>query len=263
MFAKNVLFFALMLLFTHSLIDSAESPKHHPYVPEKTWSRIVPYLMPEDHPLKAKLDRLFSKKRVLKNIKSLVKAGFQRAKPQPRTGVIVTRHREMPGYIFKLYTDDTKKYYRDEPEYITWMLRARGAKLVRNKIEKKGWQQYFKAPQKWIYTLPLKPKADKGDLQKNFILVEEDMDILSNSSSKKKWFDGTVTKKHLKMLFHIVNSIGLRGGCKYDNIPFCKDGRIAFIDTQNNLKWPLPYQRLFRVLRPDLKLYWESLFLKN
>lgn len=231
------------------------------HIPDEAWEQVAPYLMPDTHPLKQTLDEIFSETRVLRDQGSLFNAGFKKRKPQPKTGVIVTKHPRMKGYVFKIYTDDVLTYYRGQPEYTTWMLRARGAALVRHEIARKGWEAYFKAPIKWIYALPPTTEADPGHLQKNFILVEEDMRILPNEESKKRWQDGTITPKHLRRIFHIITTLGLRGGCKYDNIPLCKDGRIAFIDTQNNLCFdsPLPYYRLLRVLKGELYDLWKGL----
>lgn len=248
------------LYFFLSCFNTLSSEQiHHKYVSEDVWQLVKPYLMPEDHPLKGKLDRLFAKKRVLRNPKTLIIAGFENNKPEPHTKVIVTRHKEMKGYIFKLYTDDKLTYYRNEPEYITWMLRARGARIISQEIKEMGWEAFFKAPRKWIYALPPTIKAHPDHLQKNFILVEDEMDILPDNEIREKWHNGTITKSHLDMLFYIVTKLGFRGGCKYDNIPICKDGRIAFIDTQNNLRWPLPYDRLFQILEGELRTYWSEL----
>ena len=228
-------------------------------VPEEAWEIVAPYLIPDDHPIKPRLDRLFSQQRAIADRHALVAAGFENKNPEPRTGVFVVRHSKMPGYVFKIYTDDKLSYYRGEPEYLTWMLRARGAKLIRQEIKAKRWEKYFKAPKKWIYTLPTVPIAHPEHLQKNFILVEQEMDILPNAKSKKKWKDGTMTKTDLDRLYYLITKVGLRGGCKYDNIPICKDGRIAFIDTQNNLCWPLPYERLLHVLHGKMRAHWEKL----
>lgn len=261
----SCLFFAL--LYCHSTVLAFDITTevcrahqvHYSYVPEIVWQQVEPYLMPENHPLKRRLDKMFSQKRILSSLQTLIAAGFTATKAQSHTKVIVSKHNAMKGYIFKIYTDDYRSYYRDEPEYITWILRARGASLVRQEVERLGWQAYFKAPKKWIYALPPFPTAKPGHLQKNFILVEEEMDILPRDEVKKKWRDGTITADHLNKLFFLVTRLGLRGGCKYDNIPICKDGRLAFIDTQNNLRWPLPYERLFQVLQGDLRIQWQEL----
>lgn len=231
------------------------------YANEATWQLLTPYLLPNTHPIKNKLDKLFSESRILLNIDTLVAAGFARASPRPATAAIVTTHKDFKGYVFKIYLDDKKHYYRDVPEYVIWLLRIRGAQLVAKEVKKMGWGKIFSVPKKWIYPLPENPKAPTGYLQKNFILVEEDMGRLPVAEIKKKWKDGTVTTQLLDKLYHIITKTGLRGGCKYDNIPFCKDGKIAFIDTEKNLRWPLPYERLFLVLDDDLKAYWHQLFL--
>jgi hypothetical protein len=231
--------------------------------PREAWEQVAPYLMSDTHPLKQTLDDLFSQTRIIRDRESLLKAGFENPKPQPVTGVVVTRHPQMPGYVFKIYTDDRMTYYRNQPEYTTWMRRARGAALVRHEIARQGWQAYFKAPIKWIYALPPKPKASPGHLQKNFILVEEDMEILPNRESKKKWQDGTITPKHLRMLFHLLTTLGMADSCKYSNIPVCKDGRIAFVDTQSNLRWPLHYSILDRVLSKELSAVLHELMEEN
>lgn len=233
------------------------------YVNEATWQLLTPYLLPDKHPIKKKLDKLFSESRILLNIETLVAAGFARASLRPATAAIVTTHKDFEGYVFKIYLDDKKPYYRHVPEYVIWMLRIRGAQLVADEVKKMGWNKIFTVPKKWIYPLPDSPKAPEGYLQKNFILVEEDMGRLPAEEIKKKWKDGTVTTQLLDKLYHIITKTGLRGGCKYDNIPFCKNGKIAFIDTEKNLRWPLPYERLFSVLDNDLKIYWEQLFLQH
>lgn len=233
--------------------------------PDAASGVVAPYLMPKDHPIKSSLDELFlSGKRIIASRNSLVEAGFEDRNPEPRTGVFVLRHREFKGYIFKIYTDDQLTYYRNEPEYITWMLRARGAKLIRNEIKARRWEKYFKVPRKWIYPLPEGAvPAQEGHLQKYFILVEDEMDILPNEISRQIWSNGSVSKEKLTRLFTLITKVGLRGGCKYDNIPFCRDGRIAFIDTQNNLSWPLPYHRLLPVLKGQLRRHWLKLMEKG
>jgi hypothetical protein len=135
--------------------------------------------------------------------------------------------------------------------------------MIRQEIARQGWQAYIKAPIKWIYALPATPKAKSGHLQKNFILVEEDMDILPKDERRKGWQDGTITPQHLHMLFHIVTAFGLNDSCSPRNIPICKDGRIAFVDTQNNLRWPPRYDRLFRVLNKELGMEWKRLIEEN
>lgn len=221
---------------------------------------IEPFRMKDNHPLKKKLDRLFGQMRVTSGRLSLVMAGFEDKEPEPATKIIVTRHREMKGYIFKIYTDDYMGYHHGEPEVFTFLRRARGAKIVRDEIVKQNLGKYYKAPQKWIYVLPATPgPVWPQHIARGYILVEEEMDLLDRVSMKKKWKDGTMTKDDLDRLFNFITRLGLRGCCKYDNVPICHDGRIAFIDTENNLRWPIAYHRFLRSLEGEMLQYWEQI----
>lgn len=244
--------FAVSLAFASVEVEAAYTPLFEKY---------EAYIMPCNHPLKRRLDKLFASMRVLDSLESLTKAGFLAAKPQPRTRLIVTTHPAMAGYIFKLYTDDELFYYRNEPEERTWMLRARGAALLRKEIAKQKWEPYFTVPKKWIYFLPSdSPSPFIGRLDRRSILVEDKMDLLPPAEIKACWMNGSVSVEQLDKLAYLIKKLGFRGGCKWDNVPICRDGRIAFIDTQNYLSWPLPYERLFHVLRGDLAERWRSHF---
>lgn len=258
-FLLQNLLFLYLLLFPFTLSFAANDFQiHHPYVSESVWEKVGPYLMPENHPLKARLDKMFSKARVLQNNKALWLAGFTITTPQKYTGVIVTTHKKMPGYIFKIYTDQQSTFARC-PEYVDWVDRASGADYVREHIQALGWDAYFKTPHKWIYALPPLPAGSNALSQKNFILVEEDMLLLSQKKNKEKWKSKSITLLLLDMIFHLVAVTGLIDGCKPSNIPFCQDGRIAFIDTQWHHHKPAGFHKLFRILPKKFWSYWQSL----
>lgn len=255
---QGLLLISLFLTAAVSSFAANDLQTHHPYVSEGAWAKVSPYLMPEEHPLKARLDKMFSKARVLKNINTLWIAGFTITKPQKYTGVIVTTHKKMPGYIFKMYTDQQSTFARC-PEYVDWVDRASGADYVRENIQALGWEAYFKTPHKWIYALPPLPAGSNSLSQKNFILVEEDMLLLSEQKNKEKWNSKTVSLLLLDMIFHLVATTGLIDGCKPSNIPFCKDGKMAFIDTQWHHHKPAGFHKLFRILPKKFWGYWQSL----
>lgn len=231
---------------------------HHDYVSEAVWDEVTPYLMPNFHPIKPLLDKMFSKKRILQNKRTLWEAGFEKAIVQPFSQIIVTTHKDFPGYIFKLNTDN-QGYRRDKPEYYFWLLRTTGAALIREKIAEKKWEAFFTVPHKWIYPLPAYPKAAKGSIQKNFILVEERMNILSPEKNRERWRSKNIKKQHLDMLFHIVTDLGLIDCSKPENIPFCVDGKIAFVDTNSHSLPPSGYEKLFRIIKEPLRSYWQKL----
>jgi len=219
---------------------------------------VSPYLLPHHHPVKSKLDCIFKQSRVLLSIQSMKKAGFTPVEPRKFTRLIVTSHPQLTGYILKVYLD-SQRNHKDRPEYVCWAKRVEGAQLIQKIINENGWNHLFKVPKQWIYALPSKPTAPKDFNSRNFVLVEENMGLLSARENKKMWASGKITKELLSALFAILAQVGLRDCCKIDNIPFSSDGRIAFIDTQTFNEGIPPYRRLTSSLRKDLREYWKSL----
>jgi hypothetical protein len=215
------------------------------------------YLLPNNHPIKPVLDQIFSATRAILNLKTLEKAGFIYSKPRKFTNLIIARHPLLPGYIFKLYLD-AQRYHKEKPEEYFWMLRIQGANLVRHEIEANHLQEWVKVPQKWIYTLPKKPKAPKGYLAKESILVEEDMQLLASEDNEVIWKSAYVTPQHLEALYLILKNVGLSDCAKPDNMPFSYDGRVAFIDTQTHGR-SVPYDQLAHWLSSENELFWEQL----
>lgn len=226
-------------------------------VPSEIAKLVDPYLLPEHHPVKASLDRLFSENRVILNLKNLQKAGFNKVKPRKFTKLIVTKHPDFPGYVFKLYLD-AQGFHKDLPEYHYWILRIQGVEKIRQEIAVRGLEHYFKVPKKWIYALPRKPVPPKGYANKHYILVEEDMDILANEENKELWKSDYVTRDLLNELYGILKTVGLHDCAKPDNIPFARDGRIAFIDTQSH-GMEVEYKKLNPFLSKENLIYWKTL----
>ena len=214
------------------------------------------YFLPRSHPVHRKLDRLFAQERPLLSLKSLQRAGFVKARPRKFTHLIVTRHSDIPGYIFKLYVD-AQRFPKGEVESTFWKMRIDGAEKLRRLIAKKGWQNIFKVPRKWIYTTPRR-HFDFDYPIKETLLVEEDMDLLSDRENKKMWRNFSSREK-LRALHTLLHSIGLRDCAKPDNIPFARDGKIAFIDTQTHGEDKVAYKKLLPFLSPALKTYWKTL----
>lgn len=209
--------------------------------------------------MKVKLDEIFSKNRVIQNVESMKKAGFQKPYPRHFTHVVVTKHPNLPGYVIKAYLDDDLRYHRGITEYEHWVKRIKGAHAIQKLIKKFQLEKIFKTPKKWIYKLPKKPAPKKPCLRKNYILIEEDMDIVSDKENKTIWRSDLVTHQILKGLYSIITPLGLRDCAKIDNLPFCQDGRIAFIDTESYNDWPIHYHVLDGALNASNKIYWQSL----
>ena len=215
------------------------------------------YLLPSHHPSKAILDDIFTKSRALGSVKSMQKAGFSHPKPRKFTHLIVTRHKALPGYIIKAYLDP-QRYPKDKPEYNMWIARIQGAQRIKQAIKKNGWQNLFKVPQKWIYQIPDTPKPSVDLPSKHFILIEEDMELAPPKVNKTLWRGEKVTPLLLDALYLLLEEVGLHDCAKPDNIPFCKDGRIAFIDTQSHDEWPVDYKKLNRYLSSPMQTYWKE-----
>lgn len=126
-----------------------------------------------------------------------------------------------------------------------------------------GFQHYFKAPQKWVYPLPQHPAPPKGINNKHFILVCEDMHVHRHKDNIAKWKGVAINKRKLSALFIMLRELGLSDSVYPFNIPFSKDGKITFIDTEYHHDWPVPYHKLTPYLSPRMKLHWKNLIKQN
>lgn len=250
--------FSALLIGCFVALFATIEGKNHPDVSKKTWDAVKPYLLPENHPVKEKLDSIFIKKRAILNQKTLLAAGFTHAKPREFTHLIVTKHRDLEGYVFKIYLD-AQRAKKGKGESYFWLLRIQGAEKIRSLVKEKKWDSQFKIPKKWIYHLPNDPSPPTEFNRKNFILVEEDMKVLGDQENRKKWGTGTVDTDLLKKVFFITEQLGLADCAKPDNIPFCEDGKIAFIDTQTFDEWPVHFDKMTPFLSNEMKQLWKTL----
>ncbi len=231
------------------------------YVSNEIWEQVIEYLMPNDHPIKEKLDQIFLRSRALTDKKSMKAAGFAAAKPQHHSQIIVAKHPELKGYVIKAYRDD-QDYHSGKPEQYFWIKRAQGARLIQESIVAHKYEHLFKVPKKWIYVLPDEPSPPSNYLRKIFILVEEDMELLDKKRNKKSWGSSVITKELLQALYTILTELGLFDCSKPSNCPFSIDGRVAFIDTQSYHKKRVKYHNLTPYLSSSRRSYWEKL-IKN
>lgn len=175
----------LVLCLTFSCIQDIEAIRENPslYLSDEVWEDVQDYLIPDHHPIKRKLDRIFSRSRALMDQRTMVASGFDFAHLQPCTSIVVTRHFELPGYVIKAYLDAVN--IDNEVEYDCLVKRIQGSRLIRESIKKHDYEHLLKVPEKWLYLLPDKPSPLKGYLRKMFILVEDDMDIYDDKKSEK------------------------------------------------------------------------------
>lgn len=249
---RAIVFLLLALMMTGSYGEAAERPKT---VSRKVWNSVKPYLLPDDHPIKPSLDRIFSRSRAILNTRTMRKAGFVNPKVRKWTHIIVTTHPELPGYVIKTYLD-AQRYHNHQPEHKRWIVRISGARAIQEMLDENGWNHLFKVPKKWIYALPETPGVAKEYLRKHFILVEEDMHLVGKRKNKDMWRSSSITIEHLDALYQILRRLGLSDCVKPDNLPFSCDGRIAFIDTDSYMKGHVPYRKLTPHLCRPMQKYW-------
>lgn len=205
------------------------------------------YVMPSKHPAREVVDRIFQSCEI-DSRESLCRAGFKLLKRNNKNNPYAVKHGMLEGYVVKLFTDDHPRV--DKLEHL--ISRIEGANLVREIIRMHHYQCFFKVPRKWLYPLPEKEGSNE------FILVVEDMNILSDKSNIAKWKSGSVSIKQLNALFTIVKEAGLYDSMYIENIPFSIDGKIAFTDTECFQKWPVPYVNLASSLSERNRVYWEA-----
>lgn len=229
-------------------------------ITDEAWEATKPYFLPENHPVKPKLDRMFSTKRVMLNSESFRAAGFSRYKPGRVSHIMASGHPSLQGYFIKGFPDDDTMIKYDWRKLVH---RIVGAQAVRQCIKKHHLEKKFAVPHKWIYPLPENPPTPKNSkfLRKNFILVAEDMRIYEHEVNNKR-YKKHMTKQLLDNIYTILDEVGLYDSVYAFNVPFCKDGRLAFIDTEWHHRWPVPYQKFTKYFSSDMKKYWEKL-IKN
>lgn len=227
-------------------------------IDDETWEAAVPYLLPFDSPLRKKLDKIFSKTRATASFHEMEKAGFDCWELRQWSNILVAKHHRLQGYLIKTYLDDQHGIN----DFFLLKKRIDGAILTHASIKKFGYQTLFKAPKKWLYPLPDYPACPPGLSQKHFILVVKDMKV--DHSSRDIWHGNKkVSVQRLKALYDVVTDVGLFDSLMVSNIPFCKDGRNAFLDTEHFGKSTIPYHKLNYALNPEKQAIWNEIVEKG
>lgn len=230
---------------------------YNPLVSVETWDKLKPYFLPNEHPIKFFLDTIFKKERVISTRESLVEAGFDINPPKHPQNLIVGSHSLLKGYLIKTYTDT-----QDMCDWDNFFRRITGARSIQACINKYGYQKQFKVPKKWLYPLPLDhlPLKGAGCFPKSFILIVEDMNILSHHQNSL-YFKRRMTPQILDALFLIIKEVGLLDSVGRGNIPFNEAGVINFIDTEHHHHphSSIKYERLIQYLSPEMGAYWQRI----
>lgn len=254
---KVSLNFFLFLSLTLTGLNLADCDEKSPFISENAWEKIKPYLLPTDHPAKTALDEIFNHYRATSSHKEMKRAGFSFKLPRGDRRATVAKHKKIKGYLIKTYLDTQNT---DGKEWKAWIQRIKGAECIQASIDKHGFNHLAKTPKKWIYPLPTVTTGEEGPFRKNFILVVENMHILSNTKNRIKYQE-SINKERMKALYILLTENLLIDSIYLDNIPFSKDGKIAFIDTEHYLTTlrPLKLHRMTKFFSPIMQEYWEQL----
>lgn len=251
---------ACFLLFDYPVIAEDAFPVPYdmnvkPALVEQTvWDTVTPYLMPLNHPIRAKLDRLFSSQRVLLNAASLKAAGFSDTKPHMFSHAIISENSKFDGYVFKMFSDSQPNLI----DWEQWVRRAWGAASARAAVNRLGLSKQIVIPKKWIYPLPQEPAPPAGYSRKYFILVAQKIPLESKDKSYKIWRK-KMSKERLRAIVQLIQEEGLVDNVYAFNFPFAKDGRNALIDTEHSHHWPVHFGSMKKWLAPHMHVYLDQL----
>lgn len=241
---------------TYSLLEETKGIN---FVLPPNIGKAKPYLMPDNHPIKAKLDRIFKKKRPTHDRSTLEAAGFENGEIRRYSKCVVTKHNKIKGYFFKLYLDTQT----DIPDELRPLCdRIKGANFIKKYIKEHRFEKEMKVPQKWLYLLPYKSSAP-GTIKRDYILVAEDLKIHTSAMNYQLWASNLVTPDLLNKLYMVIRDNGMADCPIAFNVPFAKDGKIAFIDTQDHSRNDIPWDKMLKYLSPEMQNHWIKLMSTN
>ena len=146
-------------------------------------------------------------------------AGFAVVAPGKVTECMAASHPSAPGYLFKKYANDVPRKKQNE----NYEARIEGAAKLARFIKKKG-LRHVVVPQKSLRDLP------RAFGPSSRLLVVERLDVLGPDESVLRYRD--IAEPVLREILTVFAKFeGLDSNAK--NIPFLRDGRVAFVDLEN------------------------------
>lgn len=251
---RHLLFMTLLL--AQPLFSSwYQQPEKYAHIDSSLWNQLAPYFLPEGHPIKSALDHIFFKKRATESEKSLKKSHFNIVNKQKWSITYVVSHKKLKGFLLKIFLDDGPGIR----EWENWLDRIIGAQRIISCIERHGYHHLFKIPKKWIYPLPKNPPPSEGSHRKNFVLVVQDMKIKNEKENENLWKGKLMTEEMLAAIYTVLKEEGLHDVIYPFNLPFSKDKKLAFIDTERSHVWPVHFHILTEYLSKKNQKYWNKL----
>ncbi len=152
--------------------------------------------------------------------------------------ICVASHKTADGYLFKKYVSSGKRdSLKDQID--NYSTRVDGARRLRSLIDEQG-LRHVVVPRKWIRELPRDFGSGKRPAH---VLVVERLDLLDTRATERAYnkIDEAVLRDLCVALYAFR---GLDSTAK--NVPFTRDGKIAFIDTEHwNRHGDKKYKRRF------------------
>lgn len=173
------------------------------------------------------LEKLFPSSGMFDSADDWKAAGFKIVRAHV-TRLLVAGHKSVPDILFKKYPKTTEKSSKEQLE--NYERRIEGIRRIKAIIDTHRLQHII-APQKWLIQLPSR-FSSHGKL--SYILAAEKCDLLDRDRSEAEYrsIDENVLRELVTVLF---NFGGYDSSAK--NVPFTRDGKLAFIDTD---RWKEP-----------------------
>lgn len=243
------------LAFSEEIIP-AEEFLDYPHLTSEMIEEMTPYLIPENHRMKARLDEIFGSKRVTANRELFRRSGFKILDQGPRSYIVVAKHKNLPGKLIKCYFDEEKREKWNKPSWYWLCKRCEGARKIAE-IIKKYRLKHFSVPNKHIYILPPCENTDESCYARHpALLLVTDMNLVSQNLNLHAW-KNFVDEEVLQELYIIIT---LAKGASYraDNIAYSYSRKFCFIDCEYPSKGP-EYHRITSYLNESMQAYWLSL----
>lgn len=177
--------------------------------------------MPFDDPASLDLSALFRDPAMFDSRSRWGSAGFQVTHRLNNGKIMVARHPEVAGLLFKKYTNDLSQ----KDQLRNFERRVEGASRLRSFVDKRHLRR-IAIPRKWILELP---RAISRKVTSHVLVVEQ-LDLLDEDQTNAAYrrIDAGLLAELCVVIFHFrgMDSIS-------KNMPFISDGRIGFIDTEH------------------------------
>lgn len=244
----------MMVVFCTVYSPLCARPLREPTNPEDiNQETILPYLLPEKHPLRKILAEIFVDPNMFQSYEQFVNAGFEVKRGSKR--LLVGRHPSIPDYLFKKYYGQSQT-----SQLYNYIQRIEGANFLRQYIKEHDFK-HLTVPKKWLYELPSNFSERRSE--KTYLLIVERMDLITDHYSEGKILYYNMDADMLTELCTILHEVKC-DAFPTRNLPMTHSGKIAFVDTETVRKGKSNFiKRFVPLLNPEMQTYalalWEKL----